>query len=190
MTDDTNVEEAKEELTAEEQLKVANEKLGEANKRIEGLESKTKSTNDLAKQTKALKKEKQTAEELVEALRLEVEEFKKNQGVVTSEAEKIQKLRYDDMFKGVELDEDQRKVVDNHYQNSFTIDDTTREGMAKRASLAIAAAGFDAPKPDQLLGVASMSGAPSTKKSPVMSVEEMEHAKKMGITPEEWVKYR
>ena len=188
MADDGNAEVV--DQTTEEQLEAATQALEEANKRIEGLESKTKSTNDLAKQTKALKKEKQTAEEQVESLRQEVEEFKRNQGVVTSEAEKIQRLRYDDMFKGIELDDDQRKVVDNHYQNSFTIDDTTREGMAKRASLAIAAAGFDAPKPDQLLGVASMSGAPSVKRDPVMSLEEMEFAKKMGVTPEEWVKHR
>lgn len=177
-------------LNLEDQLLSANEKVSALEERIKGLEKKTESTNDLAKMAKELKREKMTAEEKVAELEAKVEELTSNQGVVLNEAEKIKNRDYDDIISKVDLDEEQRKLVDYHYKNSVTIPDETKEGKAKRLSLAIAAAGIESPRPDQLLSVASMAGAPPTKKSYSITEEERKHMKNMGISEEEWVKYR
>ena len=186
MADDTQVD--LEEVRAE--LAVAKEALAAKDQEIESFKRKGGSVNDLAKKTKELEKEKLSAEEVAAGLTDRVAKLEESEKSANEKATKARAELYESMFRAVGLTEDQKKLVDYHYKNTLSTDDSTLDGMSSRFQHSLTVAGVNNMRQNPIFNTGSLSTAPSFAKIPELTPEEHEVAKKFGMKPEEYIEYR
>lgn len=158
---------------------------------IESLKKSVRGGNDLAKKTKELEKEKSTAETSVTDLHERLEKVEASEKAATEKAEKAHEAMFTGLLKSTNLDDEQLKVVEHHYKNTLSSeDDSTFEGMSTRLSHSLAIAGVNNSSVNPILSVSSFVGAPVIENRPSLTADEHEVAKRFGMKPEEYAKYR